>query len=127
MELLDEDFEHNLGYFNAGSDQYLMYYPLARGLWGWFSFYVNSMELEDGYCVNVSVEDGSSWRSERCWYVLQDLEDGTGYNIENVKEDIEFAIPSISSLFLPRMVNYLLHLTQMSVEPTLHIPIRKEF
>ena len=49
-----------------------------------FSFYANSMESTDGFCVDVSTDDGNSWRSERCWHAIRDFEDGMWYDDASV-------------------------------------------
>ena len=45
-----------------------------------FSFYANSMELGDGFCVDSSRDSGRSWRAERCWRAAEDFADGAWYD-----------------------------------------------
>ena len=49
-----------------------------------FSYYANSMELHDGFCLDYSVDDGSSWHPETCWYAVGDFDNGMWYDDASV-------------------------------------------
>ncbi len=38
------------------------------------------MEIHDGFCFDYSMDDGTSWHSERCWHAVQDFENGMWYD-----------------------------------------------
>ena len=45
-----------------------------------FSYYANSMEGRDGFCLDLSVDKGRSWSSMRCWHATDDFVDGIWYD-----------------------------------------------
>mmetsp|Transcript_14801 Transcript_14801/g.32152 ORF Transcript_14801/g.32152 Transcript_14801/m.32152 type:complete len:267 (+) Transcript_14801:3-803(+) len=45
-----------------------------------FSYYANSMEIYDGFCIDTSVDDGNSWHSQKCWHAETDFTNGSWYD-----------------------------------------------
>lgn len=45
-----------------------------------FSYYANSMEIHDGFCLDSSADDGITWTPERCFYAVADFENGKWYD-----------------------------------------------
>jgi len=45
-----------------------------------FSYYANSMEVHDGFCVDYSIDDGSTWHSQKCWHAMDDFNNGMWYD-----------------------------------------------
>ena len=46
-----------------------------------FSYYANSMEARDGFCVDHGgADDGSPWVAGRCWHAAEDFENGRWYD-----------------------------------------------
>jgi len=45
-----------------------------------FSYYANNMEVSDGFCIDYSIDDGSSWRTQKCWHAIDDFDNGTWYD-----------------------------------------------
>mmetsp|Transcript_25542 Transcript_25542/g.54270 ORF Transcript_25542/g.54270 Transcript_25542/m.54270 type:complete len:486 (+) Transcript_25542:230-1687(+) len=48
-----------------------------------FSYYANSMELHDGFCIDylVNHDDGSAtWHSQKCWHAVKDFDNGIWYD-----------------------------------------------
>merc|ERR1712176_210585 len=96
-ELLKDDFESGYGSFNAGGDVDVKYYDNILGRTGViriengngmessiysdaialdedyskikviFSFYANSMEFNDEFCLDYKPEGISSWSEQKCW------------------------------------------------------------
>ncbi|KAL7545621.1 hypothetical protein ACHAWF_008972 [Thalassiosira exigua] len=63
-----------------------------------FSYFANSMEANDGFCLDYSIDDGASWHSQKCWHAIEDFNNGEWYddvtvilNLKNVHGDIQEA------------------------------------
>mmetsp|Transcript_17066 Transcript_17066/g.37017 ORF Transcript_17066/g.37017 Transcript_17066/m.37017 type:complete len:140 (+) Transcript_17066:253-672(+) len=66
-----------------------------------FSFYANSMEVNDRFCLDYSSNGSSSWRRAKCWRSGADFENGT-WNDDVVKQfrpSVNFAPNSIRFRF----------------------------
>jgi hypothetical protein len=108
VQLINEDFVNGFGSFNSGGSN-IKYYAGVKDRVGVvriqdgdgmdssvnsnhifvgtsttfkvvFSYYAYSMESTDGFCLDYSTDDGTSWHSEKCWLKLNDFENGSWYD-----------------------------------------------
>lgn len=54
-----------------------------------FSYFANSMENDEGFCLDFSTDGGNSWVSEECYTVGIDFENGLWYDDIGVEFDAE--------------------------------------
>jgi len=53
-----------------------------------FSYYANSMEIQDGFCLDYSLDDGSIWHTQRCWNSVYDFDNGIWYDDTSVSFEL---------------------------------------
>ena len=54
-----------------------------------FSYFANSMENNEGFCLDFSTDGGNTWHSEECYTVGVDFENGLWYDDIGVEFDAE--------------------------------------
>ncbi|KAL7530445.1 hypothetical protein ACHAXR_003500 [Thalassiosira sp. AJA248-18] len=54
-----------------------------------FSYYANSMEGNDGFCLDYSLDDGDSWHSQKCWHAVGDFTNGMWYDDTSVVVELK--------------------------------------
>jgi len=54
-----------------------------------FSYFANSMENDEGFCLDFSTDGGNTWDSEECYTVGIDFENGLWYDDIGVEFDAE--------------------------------------
>jgi len=54
-----------------------------------FSYFANSMENDEGFCLDFSTDGGNTWDSEECYTVGIDFENGLWYDDVGVEFDAE--------------------------------------
>lgn len=128
VELLDEGFDNGFGEFNSGGFD-VKYYSYVKTRSGViriqdgnvmdssvysdsitldttyskfkvsFSFYANSMEVNDAFCLDYSVDDSVSWYPERCWHFPEDFDNKIWYDDMELEFEAVDAIDSMSIRF----------------------------